>query len=115
MDDNDLIEIGIIQASDRELILNAAQELPVKTPKLTKEEIQTMSVAKWLNNLHLKQYVDLFHNNGLIELRNIKNIWEVELETMLEIEKTGHRRRILYSLLDFNCRDSIVSNNSDVS
>lgn len=115
MDDNDLIEIGIIQALHRDAILRAAQSLPYRTPKLTHDQIQQLSIAKWLAFIHLKQYIDIFHNNGLTELRKIRNIWEVELETMLEIDKCGHRRRILYSLSDFNQRDSmIVSDNSDV-
>ncbi|OTF72725.1 hypothetical protein BLA29_007052 [Euroglyphus maynei] len=114
MDDNDLIEIGIIQALHRDAILRAAQSLPYRTPKLTRDQIQQLTIAEWLTFIHLNQYVDIFHNNGLTELRKIRNIWEVELETMLEIDKCGHRRRILYSLSDFNQRDSmIVSDNSD--
>ncbi|KPM10109.1 ankyrin repeat domain containing protein 32 [Sarcoptes scabiei] len=109
MDDNDLIEIGIIQASHRELILKAAQKLPYQTPRLTRAQIDRLSISDWLGQLHLKQYVNLFHQNRLTELREIKNVWEIELETMLEIDKIGHRRRILYSLNDFNQRDSIVS------
>ena len=113
MDDSDLLEIGIINAAHREVILKAAQNLPKTSPKLTKTEIKTLTVPEWLSMLHLDQYKESFHRNGMDELRKVHNIWEVELETMLEIDKSGYRRRIMYSLSDFN-RESILMDD-DVS
>jgi len=113
MDDSDLLEIGIINAAHRDVILKSAQRLPKSTPKLTKAEIKTISVPEWLSMLSLDQYIESFQRNGMNELRKVHNIWEVELETMLEIEKSGYRRRIMYSLSDFN-RESILMDD-DVS
>ena len=113
MDDSDLLEIGIINAAHREVILQAAAQLPKTAPKLTKAEIRTLTVPEWLSMLHLEQYRDSFARNGIDELRKVHNIWEVELETMLEIDKSGYRRRIMYSLSDFN-RESILMDD-DVS
>ena len=107
MDDSDLLEIGIINAAHREVILKAAQRFQKFTPKLTKAEIKTISVPEWLSMLKLDQYRESFQRNGMSELRKVHNIWELELETMLEIDKSGYRRRIMYSLSDYN-RESIL-------
>lgn len=107
MDDSDLFEIGIINAAHRDVIINAAQRLPKTSPKLTKAEIKILTVPEWLSMLNLDQYRTNFERHGMTELRKVHNIWEVELETVLEIEKSGYRRRIMYSLSDFN-RESIL-------
>ena len=113
MDDSDLLEIGIINAAHRDVILCAAAHLPQAAPKLTKAEIKTLTVPEWLSMLRLDQYCAAFERNGMTELRKVHNIWELELETVLEIDKSGYRRRIMYSLSDFN-RESILVDDDDV-
>lgn len=107
MDDSDLLEIGIVNANHREKLIKSIKQMNHSCPKLTKKDLSNLSVSEWLTMLQLQHYTDIFHKNGIDDLRKIRNIWEVELETMLEIEKMGHRKRIMYSLSDFN-RESIL-------
>ena len=96
MDDSDLLEIGVTSASHRDRILSEAKQLP-KVRFLTKSDEQ-MSVDQWLESLKLTQYRQSFQSNGCSEMSLVRNIWEVELNTVLEINKLGHRKRILASL-----------------
>lgn len=75
--------------------------------KLSKKEFNSLSIDQWLEKIHLQQYTAAFHSNGFDELKKIRSVWEVELETTLDIEMLGHRKRIMYSISDFN-RDSIL-------
>ena len=96
MDDSDLLEIGVTNASHRDRILSEAKQLP-KVRLLTKSDEQ-MSVDQWLESLKLTQYRQSFQSNGYSEMSRVRNLWEVELNTVLEINKLGHRKRILASL-----------------
>lgn len=113
MDDSDLLAIGIINAAHRETILKAAAQLPTPSWRLTKGELNSMSVDDWLTRLHLTKYGEAFRRHDVSELKKIRNIWEVELETMLDIDKVGHRRRIMNSFAEFS-RESILMDD-DVS
>ena len=96
MDDSDLLEIGVNNASHRDRILSEAKQLP-KVGLSTKSDEQ-MSVDQWLESLKLTQYRQSFQSNGYSEMSRIRNLWEVELNTVLEINKLGQRKRILASL-----------------
>ena len=95
MDDSDLLEIGVTNASHRDRILSEAKHLP-KVKLLGKEE--QLTVDQWLESLKLSQYRQSFRLNGYSEMSRVRNLWEVELNTVLEINKLGHRKRILASL-----------------
>ena len=114
MDDSDLLQIGIINASHREAILYSAQRLPKSAPKLSKAEIKVLTVAEWLRMLHLEGYTKNFLRNGMNELKKIHNTGDLELEAVIEIDKSGYRRRILYSLSDYN-RESVLIDDDDLS
>lgn len=113
MDDSDLLAIGIINAAHRETLLKAAAQLPTPSWRLTKAELNSMSVDDWLTRLHLTEYGQAFRKHEVSELKKIRNIWEVELETMLDIDKVGHRRRIMNSFAEFS-RESMLMDD-DVS
>ena len=85
MEDSDLLEIGVTSASHRDRILSEAKQLP-KVRLLTKSDEQ-MSVDQWLESLKLTQYRQSFQLNGYSEMSRIRNPWEVELNTVLEIKK----------------------------
>jgi len=96
MDDTDLMEIGVTNASHRDRIISEAKHLP-NVKLLTKSDEQ-MTVDQWLQSLKLNEYKHSFKSNGYSEMSRVRNLWEVELNTVLEINKLGHRKRILASL-----------------
>jgi hypothetical protein len=96
MDDSDLLEIGVTNASHRDKILLEAKSLP-KVKLLTKSD-EILTVDEWLESLKLAEYRNSFRTNGYNEMSRVRNLWEVELNTVLEINKLGHRKRILASL-----------------
>ncbi|XP_075234156.1 ankyrin repeat and SAM domain-containing protein 1A-like [Lycorma delicatula] len=55
-------------------------------------------VDDWLSRLQLDEYCDTFRRHLYTEMEKVRRIWEVELTAVLEIEKPGHRKRILASL-----------------
>lgn len=55
-------------------------------------------VESWLESIHLGIYKDTFRRHLYTDLERVKRIWEVELTAVLEISRSGHRRRILASL-----------------
>ena len=57
-----------------------------------------LTLEEWLNSLRLSQYMPTFQDNLYSEMDRIKNIWDDELVSILDIEKIGHRKRILLSL-----------------
>ncbi|XP_054153272.1 ankyrin repeat and SAM domain-containing protein 1A-like isoform X2 [Oppia nitens] len=99
MDDTDLLEIGVTNASHRDrILLEAKQRLPI-VRQLTADDVQQVSVDQWLLSLKLyDSYGQSFAENGYTEMSRVRNLWEVELNTVLEINRLGHRKRILASL-----------------
>ena len=45
--------------------------------------------------IKLEQYVDNFRDNLMTEMERIIDIWDEELVSILEIDRVGHRKRIL--------------------
>lgn len=43
-------------------------------------------------------YQDTFRKHLYADMERVRRIWEVELTAVLEIERVGHRRRILASV-----------------
>ncbi|XP_059079558.1 uncharacterized protein LOC131877787 [Tigriopus californicus] len=52
----------------------------------------------WLSRLSLEIYVSNFETNFFTSRERIQSIWDDELTSILDIEKIGHRRRILLSV-----------------
>ncbi|XP_022254556.1 uncharacterized protein LOC106470250 isoform X3 [Limulus polyphemus] len=100
LEDQDLQEIGISNEEHRERILNFSKKLQPIQP-IGKDEGKIRmpeSVNHWLKLLHLEEYQDTFQKNGFTNMDRVMKIWEVELNTVLEIKKLGHQKRILASL-----------------
>lgn len=55
-------------------------------------------VESWLDAIHLGIYKETFKRHLYLDMDRVKRIWEVELTAVLEISKSGHRRRILASV-----------------
>ena len=58
-----------------------------------------MSVEEWLDSLSLKKlYLETFEKNLFTCMEKVCKIWDDELTSILDIEKIGHRKRILLSV-----------------
>ncbi|XP_050355250.1 uncharacterized protein LOC126776671 [Nymphalis io] len=104
LNDNDLREMGI-EENDRQKILESATQLPLKITEISNNhnnnnisKNQNESVDDWLRTINLEQYSDTFRKHLYVDMDRVKRIWEVELTAVLEINKTGHRKRILCSV-----------------
>nr|XP_060633243.1 ankyrin repeat and sterile alpha motif domain-containing protein 1B isoform X6 [Anolis sagrei ordinatus] len=99
MEDQDLLEIGILNSGHRQRILQAIQLLP-KMKQIGNDGYNPTSVAEWLDSLELGDYIKLFLINGYTSIDLVKKIWDIELINVLKISLLGHRKRILASLGD---------------
>ncbi|XP_013772275.1 ankyrin repeat and SAM domain-containing protein 1A-like isoform X2 [Limulus polyphemus] len=100
VEDEDLKNIGISNKEQREEILDYCKKLRPIQPIVKDEEKIRMpeSVKQWLKSLHLEMYYDTLQKNGYTDMKKVLNISEVELNTVLEINKLGHQKRIMASL-----------------
>lgn len=89
MDENSLLEVGILNAQHRKIVAGHASKLEVKWPPVAK------SVGEWLHSLHLGKYVETFRKNFYTDVTKLSTLCNDELVTLLEIEALGHRRRLL--------------------
>ncbi|KFM61761.1 Ankyrin repeat and sterile alpha motif domain-containing protein 1B, partial [Stegodyphus mimosarum] len=96
LEDEDLLEMNITNKDHRQKILESCHSLPALRP--ISEGQSPESVGEWLRSLHLDQYIDTFRRNGYTEMERARKLWEVELHSVLDISKPGHRKRILTSL-----------------
>uniref|UniRef100_A0A8D2LB02 Ankyrin repeat and sterile alpha motif domain containing 1B n=1 Tax=Varanus komodoensis TaxID=61221 RepID=A0A8D2LB02_VARKO len=99
MEDQDLLEIGILNSGHRQRILQAIQLLP-KMKQIGSDVYNPTSVAEWLDSLELGDYIKAFLINGYTSMDLVKKIWDIELINVLKISLLGHRKRILSSLGD---------------
>ncbi|XP_032767171.1 ankyrin repeat and sterile alpha motif domain-containing protein 1B isoform X10 [Rattus rattus] len=99
MEDQDLLEIGILNSGHRQRILQAIQLLPKMRP-IGHDGYHPTSVAEWLDSIELGDYTKAFLINGYTSMDLLKKIWELELINVLKISLIGHRKRILASLGD---------------
>ncbi|XP_065417012.1 ankyrin repeat and sterile alpha motif domain-containing protein 1B isoform X8 [Chrysemys picta bellii] len=99
MEDQDLLEIGILNSGHRQRILQAIQLLP-KMKQIGNDGYNPTSVAEWLDSIELGDYTKSFLINGYTSMDLVKKIWESELVNVLKISLVGHRKRILASLGD---------------
>ncbi|XP_058683790.1 ankyrin repeat and sterile alpha motif domain-containing protein 1B-like isoform X2 [Poecile atricapillus] len=99
MEDQDLLEIGILNSGHRQRILQAIQLLP-KMKQIGHDGYNPSSVAEWLDSIELGDYTKSFLINGYTSMDLVKKIWEIELINVLKISLIGHRKRVLASLGD---------------
>ncbi|KAL0963000.1 hypothetical protein UPYG_G00348200 [Umbra pygmaea] len=99
VEDQDLLEIGILNSAHRQRLLQAIRLLPRVRP-VGYDGNHPTSVAEWLESLELGDYTKAFLINGYTSMELVKKIWEIELINVLKISLIGHRKRILASLGD---------------
>uniref|UniRef100_H2ML33 Ankyrin repeat and sterile alpha motif domain containing 1B n=1 Tax=Oryzias latipes TaxID=8090 RepID=H2ML33_ORYLA len=99
VEDQDLLEIGILNSAHRQRLLQAIRLLPRVRP-IGYDGNNPTSVAEWLDSLELGDYTKSFLINGYTSMELVKKIWEIELINVLKINLIGHRKRILASLGD---------------
>ncbi|KAM9704869.1 ankyrin repeat and sterile alpha motif domain-containing protein 1B isoform 5-T5 [Menidia menidia] len=99
VEDQDLLEIGILNSAHRQRLLQAIRLLPRVRP-IGYDGNNPTSVAEWLESLELGDYTKTFLINGYTSMELVKKIWEIELINVLKINLIGHRKRILASLGD---------------
>ncbi|XP_043943845.1 ankyrin repeat and sterile alpha motif domain-containing protein 1B isoform X6 [Protopterus annectens] len=99
VEDQDLLEIGILNSAHRQRILQAVRLLPKVRP-IGYDGNNPTSVAEWLDSLELGDYTKAFLINGYTSMELVKKIWDFELINLLKINLLGHRKRILASLGD---------------
>ncbi|XP_076014961.1 ankyrin repeat and sterile alpha motif domain-containing protein 1B [Genypterus blacodes] len=99
VEDQDLLEIGILNSAHRQRLLQAIRLLPRVRP-VGYDGNNPTSVAEWLESLELGDYTKSFLINGYTSMELVKKIWEIELINVLKIGLIGHRKRILASLGD---------------
>ncbi|MBZ3891293.1 Ankyrin repeat and sterile alpha motif domain-containing protein 1B [Sciurus carolinensis] len=85
MEDQDLLEIGILNSGHRQRILQAIQLLPKMRP-IGHDGYHPTSVAEWLDSIELGDYTKAFLINGYTSMDLLKKIWEVEL---INVHPTG--------------------------
>ncbi|XP_077994290.1 ankyrin repeat and SAM domain-containing protein 1A-like isoform X2 [Glandiceps talaboti] len=96
LEEQDLLDMGLMERNHRQLILESAKLLPSYKPP--DEDKRPSTVEEWLQSIHLSDYATRFHKMGFSTMERVHNIWEVELTNVLEISTIGHRKRILVSL-----------------
>ncbi|XP_036376302.1 ankyrin repeat and sterile alpha motif domain-containing protein 1B-like isoform X2 [Megalops cyprinoides] len=99
VEDQDLLEIGILNSGHRQRLLQAIRLLPRVRP-IGYDGNNPTSVAEWLESLELGDYTKTFLINGYTSMDLVRKIWEIDLINVLKINFIGHRKRILASLGD---------------
>ncbi|XP_067614846.1 ankyrin repeat and sterile alpha motif domain-containing protein 1B isoform X2 [Eurosta solidaginis] len=56
------------------------------------------TLSEWLQSINLPEYIESFSKHLYNTIDSVCGVWDVELQTVLEINKLGHRRRILQSV-----------------
>ncbi|XP_052835697.1 ankyrin repeat and SAM domain-containing protein 1A isoform X2 [Drosophila gunungcola] len=95
-----------IPERDAPKLLRFVQSLPPaefqpQVPLKTQQENKVKGVAtlqQWLSTIALPEYLEFFNKHLYNTIESVCGVWDVELQTVLEINKLGHRRRILQSL-----------------
>ncbi|XP_056434984.1 ankyrin repeat and sterile alpha motif domain-containing protein 1B [Gadus chalcogrammus] len=85
VEDQDLLEIGILNSSHRQRLLQAIRLLPRVRP-VGYDGNNPTSVAEWLESLELGDYTKAFLVNGYTSMDLVKKIWEIEL---INVSHTG--------------------------
>lgn len=94
--------MGITSELEQQVIFDSIKQLPFKiseiVPKICNNNNEQNAVKVWLKKINLEQYYDTFDKHLYHDMERVKRIWDVELSAVLDIEKVGHRKRILASV-----------------
>lgn len=102
MDETDLKDMEITSDQERAVIMDAVDLLKKRVDKRSGGNSQ--SVDEWLKSIHLENYAETFKKNLYTDMERVRCVWEVELATVLEIQKPAHRKRILASVSGSSAR-----------
>ncbi|CAH0560304.1 unnamed protein product [Brassicogethes aeneus] len=97
IEDSDLRDMGITSETERHQLIEAIKKLPLKINDQNGNCVNS-TVKKWLKRINLEQYCETFDKHLYHDMERIKRIWDVELSAVLDIDKVGHRKRILASV-----------------
>ncbi|GAB6021253.1 hypothetical protein CHUAL_003868 [Chamberlinius hualienensis] len=107
IEEQDLVDMGISISEHRKILVRESKLLPalkpirrISDPNYPNKSRIPRSVEEWLRSIHLEIYVDTFLRHKFNDMERVMKMWEVELTTVLEITKPGHKKRILGSLGD---------------
>ena len=76
-----------------------ADSFVVLVCEANKTYLATKGVDEWLESLNLKDsYLETFTKNLFTSMEKVSKIWDDELTSILDIDKIGHRKRILLSV-----------------
>lgn len=104
MDEDDLLEIGVFNKEHRKLLLEAATCLPkLQCYKFHNRKIEHWSVGEWLKSLDLSSYAEAFAANGYVDMERVRRLGQLQLIDLLDMQKLGHRKRVIASLDQRNC------------
>ena len=73
------------------------------------------AVDGWLNGIQLDIYKETFRKHLYTDMERVRRIWEVELTAVLEIQRVGHRKRILASVSGHQSHGSHGPNIEDIN
>ncbi|XP_033116894.1 ankyrin repeat and sterile alpha motif domain-containing protein 1B-like isoform X2 [Anneissia japonica] len=115
IEDQDLIDIGILDDQHRNIILSATKNLPSIKPMGNGEDDSPIpdTLEEWLRSLLLTDYLENFLDCQILTMDRARQLWEFELANDLKINMVGHRKRILASLgnsRQYNCQNPVNSN-----
>ncbi|XP_050494612.1 ankyrin repeat and SAM domain-containing protein 1A-like isoform X2 [Bombus huntii] len=102
LDETDLKDMEITSDQERAVIMDAVDLLKKRVDKRSGGNSQ--SVDEWLKSIHLENYAETFKKNLYTDMERVRCVWEVELATVLEIQKPAHRKRILASVSGSSAR-----------
>uniref|UniRef100_A0A3B3RSG9 Ankyrin repeat and sterile alpha motif domain containing 1B n=1 Tax=Paramormyrops kingsleyae TaxID=1676925 RepID=A0A3B3RSG9_9TELE len=89
VEDQDLLEIGILNSAHRQRLLQAIRLLPRVRP-IGYDGNNPTSVAEWLESLELGDYTKSFLINGYTSMELVKKIWEIELINVSSISSCSN-------------------------
>lgn len=73
------------------------------------------AVDRWLTSIRLGVYKETFRKHLYTDMERVRRIWEVELTAVLEIQRVGHRKRILASVSGHQSHGSHGPNIEDIN
>ena len=97
------MEIGIDDPADTTVLLDSLRLREHKFSLSAEGEperakLLASTLEDWLTGLGLSAYLPNFKNNLVTDMERILDIWDEELASIVEVEKVGHRRRMLLSV-----------------
>ena len=102
MTKEDLLEIGVKDSKDCSVLIDSLKDrkhvFDFDSNQEPKKSLVKMTLEEWLASIKLERYIETFRENLMTDMDRIINIWDEELLSILEIDRVGHRKRILLSV-----------------